>query len=250
MSSGKKDSLAKRRKLFMASTKKQAQEGGAAPLQIFQESLGYFFGDKHLLQGALRHSSFPTKGKSKHCFDRLEFLGDRVLNMLIAQRLYVLFPDESEGDLSHRYTALVCYETCAEVAHSLGLASFMEVAPGTTFGDLRILGDALEALLGAMFLDGGLEPCQVFVERHWSERLLAPMTPPQDAKSALQEKVQALGRSLPTYDVIEKSGSEHEPLYTVRVVVEGVGSALGRGSSKKMAEKDAAQHLLGEIGDL
>lgn len=238
-------SLAERRGRFAAA---KSRASGTA-LHALQESMGYFFRDESLLKGALRHSSFPTKGGSKHGFDRLEFLGDRVLNMLVARRLYESFLEESEGDLSHRYTALVCYETCAEVANEIDLGTYLEVAPGTTFEDFKILGDALEALLGAMFLDGGLEPCQVFVDRHWHDRLLAPVRPPQDAKSALQERVQALGKELPVYDVIDKRGSEHEPLFVVKVSVTGIGSAQGQGSSKKMAEKDAALHLLEQLGE-
>lgn len=215
-----------------------------SPYWEFQETLGYFFRDEHLLQGALKHSSLLSKGHTGHSFDRLEFLGDRVLNMLIARRLYESFLTESEGDLSHRYTALVCYETCVEIARQIGLDRYLEAAPGTIFADFKILGDAVEALLGAMFLDGGLEPCQVFVDAHWHERLLSPAHPPQDGKSALQERVQALGKPLPIYEVLGKSGTEHEPVYTVQVQVEGVPPAIGKGSSKKMAEKKAAEALL------
>ncbi len=211
-------------------------------LQEFQRQVGYVFQDEQLLISALRHSS--VQGRSVHYFDRLEFLGDRVLNMLVAKRLYKTFPNDTEGDLSNRYTSLVCYETCAEIAKAIGLDQVLSVAPGTTFEDMRILGDAMEALLGAMFLDGGLQPCENFVENYWRDRIMKPVHPPQDAKSALQEWAQAHGKPLPVYEVINKTGSEHEPLFTVEVTVEGLPPAQGQGTCKKLAEKKAAERML------
>lgn len=213
-----------------------------------QSKLDYSFKDIELLKAALRHSSLIKKDSrtfgSERSFDRLEFLGDRVLNLLVAELLYRHFIFESEGDLAHRYTALVCYETCAEVAKDISLDYFLEVAVGTTFDDLRILGDALEAILGAIYLDGGFQPCRRFVELHWKERVLKPSVPPQDPKSTLQEFAQSQGKDLPEYSVVDKSGSEHNPIYTVSVFVEGYPLVKGIGHSKKIAEKNAAENLL------
>lgn len=217
-------------------------------LREFQQNLGYRFRTPRLLEEALRHSSMIHKDSSlcvsERSFDRLEFLGDRVLNLLIAEILYKQFEAESEGDLAHRYTALVCYETCSEIAYEIGIDRFLEVASGTTFTDLRILCDALEAVLGAMYLDGGEAPCRQFVEQHWKEKILRPVRPPEDAKSALQELAQAEGKDLPLYTIESKSGSEHAPTFTVSVRVKGYPTTHGVGQSKKAAEKAAATALL------
>lgn len=220
-------------------------------LSEIQKSIGYTFQNLNLLQEALRHSSLiqknphhPLAQGSERSFDRLEFLGDRVLNLLIAETLYKQFENESEGDLAHRYTALVCYATCAEVAREVQIDRFLEVAAGTTFDDHRILCDALEAVLGAMYLDGGEAPCRRFVQAHWQEKILRPVRPPEDAKSALQELAQAEGKALPLYTVEGKSGTEHSPTFTVSVFVEGYPTIRRTGHSKKFAEKNAAAALL------
>lgn len=213
-----------------------------------QRYLGYCFKDLKLLEKALRHSSLEPKFQHHHIsersFDRLEFLGDRVLNLFVAEILYKHFDTESEGDLAHRYTALVCYETCAEIAYKIGIDRFLEVANGTTFNDLRILCDALEAVLGAMYLDGGEVPCRRFVEQHWREKILCPVRPPEDSKSALQELAQARGKGLPIYTVEDKRGSEHAPTFVVSVKVDDYPVVRGTGQSKKAAEKMAAAKLL------
>lgn len=222
-----------------------------------QKILQYFFNEPSLLEAALVHSSLiHQKVKEvevppempERSFDRLEFLGDRVLNLLVAELLYRHFPQESEGDLAKRFSALVCYETCADVAISIRLPGFLYVAVGTSFKDLRILCDALEAVLGAMYLDGGLAPCREFVKAHWIKRLQQEV-PPKESKTYLQECTQALGKPIPVYELREKSGSEHEPHYIVAVLVEGFPPVLGHGSSKKTAEKDAAGKFVKQFGE-
>lgn len=220
-------------------------------VQQLENVLQYTFIDRKLLEEALIHSSlihntYTTNHseESKRSFDRLEFLGDRVLNLLIAEFLYQCFPEESEGDLAKRFTALVCFKTCAEVANEIHLSHFLKVAQGTTFNDLRILCDAIEAIIGAMYLDGGLIPCQRFIQKYWKHKIINSIHPPQDPKSLLQELVQASGKPLPIYEVVEKTGSEHAPIYTVSVQVEGYDLLLGNGNSKKTAEKEAAAKFL------
>ncbi|MDR2464261.1 MAG: ribonuclease III [Holosporales bacterium] len=213
-----------------------------------QENIGYKFRNKSLLIMALCHSSVAKKDRStgfyERGFDRLEFLGDRVLNMSIAELLYTAFPTEDEGSLSKRYIALVCFETCARVAININLEEFLEVAKGTSLEELRILCDALEALLGAMYLDNGLHVCQEFVKNNWSQFLFQPIAPPQDPKSKLQELVQSKGYALPEYTVLKKDGQDHSPSYTVAVRVKGQPNIIGIGQSKKAAEKNAATKML------
>lgn len=221
----------------------------SSPLQEFQELLGYYFDDEETLRQALTHSSLSQikDGTVYRSFDRLEFLGDRVLNLLVAELLYKEFQKESEGDLAHRYAGLVCFETCSLVAVEINLPQFLMVAPKTNLDDQRILCDALESILGAMFLDGGISPCRRFVRKHWKNRVKESVKPPEDPKSELQEWVQSKWKILPFYRVIEKSGTEHSPLFQVSVQVEGIGTAIGSGSSKKNAEKEAAQKLLTKL---
>ncbi|MDR1908050.1 MAG: ribonuclease III [Holosporales bacterium] len=219
-------------------------------LQKLESNIKYKFKDEALLRAALRHSSLSAKtsDSSNRSFDRLEFLGDRVLNLTVAEILYKNFPTESEGDLAHRYTALVCFETCSFVAKNVHLDKYLKVASGTSFDDLRILCDALEAVIGAMFLDGGLDPCRGFVDTHWKDLFLKPVTPPQDPKSMLQEMIQSKGGKLPEYVVMEKRGSEHNPVFSVSVYVDGWAPVKGVGQSRKAAEKDAAARLLELMG--
>ncbi|MDR1598162.1 MAG: ribonuclease III [Holosporales bacterium] len=210
-----------------------------------EANIHYSFRDKELLYAALSHSSVIASALVIRSFDRLEFLGDRVLNLLVAECLYKKFPTESEGDLAHRYTVLVCFETCADVAKRMQLDEFLDVAGGTSVDD-RILGDALEAMIGAMYIDGGLAPCQQFVETNWMD-LFLQIAPPHDPKSTLQEIVQSKGYPLPTYTVLEKSGDDHAPTFTVAVDVETWPTTVGSGPSKKIAEKDAASKLLAQM---
>ncbi|MDR0632942.1 MAG: ribonuclease III [Holosporales bacterium] len=215
----------------------------------FQEILGHRFSDEALLRAALVHSSVAC-GDRKREFDRLEFLGDRIINLLIAECLYKKFPAEHEGALAHRYSKLVCFEICAEVAEDIGLPAVLDVAAKTNFCDMRVLCDALEAVVGAMYLDGGLQVCKDFVEKHWKAMLEDCSSPPPcDPKSELQEFAQSKWKTLPVYDVVDRTGADHAPLYKVTVRIVGVEMAtdVGVGRSKKVAEKDAARNLLDKI---
>ncbi|MDR0631103.1 MAG: ribonuclease III [Holosporales bacterium] len=215
-------------------------------IQALQLNLKYTFRDTSLLVRALRHSSVAPKvgNQVDRSFDRLEFLGDRVLNLIVAEFLYKHFDKESEGDLAHRYSALVCSQTCADVARRVKIDEYLDVATGTSFDDLRILCDALEAVVAAMYLDGGYEPCKTFVERNWRDLFFSSIEPPSDPKSVLQELIQSKGCPLPEYVVMNKAGSDHSPTFTVSVTVPGWAPVTGVGQSKKAAEKEAASKLL------
>jgi len=211
--------------------------------------LGYAFADPALLEEALTHRSAAGRGSA--AYERLEFLGDRVLGLVVADMLMQAFPDENEGALARRLAALVREDTLAAVARDIGLGPKIHLGPGEAESGGRennaLLADVCEAMIAAIYRDGGLEPARRFIQAHWSARLAAEPAPPQDAKSALQEWAQARGLSLPSYRVVEREGPDHAPVFTVAVEVSGKPSAVATGASKRVAEQAAARMLLEEI---
>jgi ribonuclease-3 len=216
----------------------------------FLEKIPYTFQDQGLLQKALTHPSGVRSRKASD-FERLEFLGDRVLGLLVAQMVYKRYPSEKEGDLAKRFAALVCREACLEVAHQMQLSGHLKASLGEGVPDSVILADAVESLIGAIYLDGGLKAASAFIDEYWPALLEKDHRPPKDPKTCLQELAQSksLG-SVPTYEVLDHSGPAHTPTFTVRVVVKGLGEATGIGASKRQAEQMAARALLREIGYL
>lgn len=214
------------------------------------ERMGYDFADQAWLTEALTHPSAVTKPHEK-TYQRLEFLGDRVLALVVAQMLIERFPDESEGHLARRLNELVRYETCADVAREIGLGSSLILGAGEarSGGEDKpaILGDACEAVIGAIYRDAGFDAARNFVQRLWSQRLENTANPPRDAKTALQEWAQGRGLPTPHYQVIERSGADHAPAFIISVAVAGKGEAEGRGGSKRAAEREAAEALLARL---
>lgn len=210
--------------------------------------LSYNFKDKTLLTRALTHSSAAKTAEASN--ERLEFLGDRVLNMLVAELLDQSFPKEREGDIAKRLTTLVCAPTLAEIAAEIGLpdAVILSAAEKNSGGahKTNVIADALEALVAALYLDGGLDEARDFVRAHWQDRLHKTSRPPQDAKSALQEWAQGQALPLPHYELIERAGPDHDPVFTMKVTLEGK-EAQGQGASKREAEKAAAEAMLQQI---
>ena len=208
------------------------------------ERLGYHFRSADLLLEAVTHAS--TAGD--YSYERLEFLGDRVLGLVVAEMLFRHFPEEPEGLLARRHAALVRQDSLAAVAVQLDLTQHLRLSPGEVEGGGRsnpaILSDVCEAILGAIYLDSGLAAARPLIERLWRPLLEADQRPPQDNKTALQEWAQGSGRPLPLYVETARSGSAHEPLFTVRVLVEGEEPAEGQGRSKRAAEQVAAGALL------
>lgn len=208
-----------------------------------QEKIGYVFKDPNLLSAAITHSSIRSGGKD---FERLEFLGDRVLELVVSDILYKHFPKEREGDLARRLAALVCREACDEVSQRLELSNHV-MAVGTDLGTRTgILSDAVESLLGAMYLDGGLAPCYKFIEQYWYGLRDSLLQPYKDSKTTLQEWAQARHRTTPVYDIVSSTGPDHAPVFMVKVTVLN-SSAQGEGFSKRQAEQKAAQNFLGMI---
>jgi len=214
--------------------------------------LGHRFAERRLLREALTHASVSARGRrGRISNERLEFLGDRVLGLVIATLLFRHFPRDSEGALSRRHAALVRRETLAEIALDLELGRWLEVARGEDEGGGRdspaILADALEALIGALYLDGGLAPAEAFIERHWRERLETRAAPPQDAKTSLQEWAQGRGLERPVYEVVRIEGPAHAPSFEVVARLADRPPARAVAASKRAAEQTAAATLLAQI---
>ncbi|MEO5938326.1 MAG: ribonuclease III [Sphingomonas sp.] len=185
-------------------------------------------------------------------YERLEFLGDRVLGLAMAEWLYELFPDEPEGGLSKRLNALVTGAVCADVARGIGVQAHLRLGKqarddGASDSD-NVLGDVMEALIGALYLDGGYAPARDFVRSAWGDRLHAGARAPQHPKSALQEWAAAHNRKTPHYEVTDRSGPQHAPRFTVRVSLGGFAEAEATGTSKQEAETAAAAALLAQVG--
>lgn len=203
---------------------------------------------------ALTHSSYgATQGQGKpRNFERLEFLGDRVLGLVIADLLFAHFPETDEGGLAKRLNALVRKETCALVAEKIDLGAYLLMSPGEAGAGGRskmaILGNACEALIGAVYLDGGLDAARRFIETNWLELIDEVRSAPQDAKTTLQEWAQARGLEPPTYEVKRREGPDHAPTFTITVTLKDKGPADGVGSSKRSAEQAAAETMLRREG--
>jgi ribonuclease-3 len=213
-------------------------------MPLFLTQISYQFQDESLLKNALTHPSMSRSQKVSD-FERLEFLGDRVLGLVVAQMVYERYPNEKEGDLAKRFAALVCREACLEVAQQIHLSEFLNASLADTSPNSVVLADAVEALIGAIYLDGTLEAATVFIHNYWIPLLKKDIRPPKDPKTALQELAQSksLG-SVPVYEILEHSGPAHTPTFTVRVYVSGFGEAIGTGTSKRQAEQMAAKALL------
>ncbi len=209
--------------------------------------VGHSFKDKDLLHHALVHSS-ASAGRGAATYERLEFLGDRVLGLVVAEMIYRRFPVEPEGDLARRHAALVRREALARVADAAGLGQYIVMSRGEEDAGGRanpaILADVCEALLGALYLDGGLQAAAAFIEAHWPAMMEEALAPPKDAKTALQEWAQSRGLPLPLYDTVDLKGPDHSPVFTVRVTVQGFPPAEASGASKRVAAQAAARALL------
>ena len=216
-------------------------------------ALGHQFARPSLLAEALTHRS-AAQGKGRRgagSNERLEFVGDRVLGLVMAEWLIERFPGEQEGELGRRFAHLVSRPVLAEVAASLGLGTALRIAPNEARAGLgaqaNALADTMEAVIGALFMDAGLDPPRRFVRGAWASAMEGHERPPTDPKTALQEWMMARGLPLPAYAVSERSGPSHKPEFVI--LVSGAGqSGTGTGGSKREAERAAASDLLGKLG--
>jgi len=218
-----------------------------------EKTLGHRFANPALLVQALTHRGALGAGRKSNDpvsdaegNERLEFLGDRVLGLVIADALLRSFPGENEGALAPRLAALVSAPTIALVADKFGLTEYVKVAKGQRVetAETAVLADACEAVIGALYLDGGLTAAEAFITAHWGDLMNAEIVPPKDAKTALQEWAQGRGLPLPAYRVVDSSGPAHAPSFVMAVTVQGYPEKQGQGRTKRIATQAAAVALL------
>jgi ribonuclease-3 len=239
--------------------KNRARGAEAAPSltrdqeEACEAAIGYRFKDQTLLHRAMTHRSAAQGRAAEWSNERLEFLGDRVLGLVIVETLMERFPATREGDLAPRLNALVSRDACAVIGAELGLGQFLivdksERATGGT-EKRSLLANATEAVIGAIYTDAGLEKAQKFILQAWGKMLKGSAEKPRDPKSALQEWAQATGLATPTYRHDAREGPDHAPHFTATVLVAGRDPVSGTGASKQHAERDAAHKMLAAIGE-
>lgn len=223
---------------------------GQALVEALKERTGHAFQDAQRLQRALTHAS-ARGGGSGADYERLEFLGDRVLGLTVAEMLFLAFPNATEGELSVRLNALVNAETLAEIAEEIGLPDLIRAGSEirTLSGRKRVnlRADALEALIAAIYLEGGLDAARSFVLRYWEPRSRSSGAARRDAKTALQEWAHQRG-AMPAYTMENREGPDHDPVFTISVTVGDLSPGTGRGRSKREAEQAAAAAVLRREG--
>jgi ribonuclease-3 len=226
--------------------------GSVDSLDLLAETLGHRFADPKLLVEAVTHpSAAKLRGTARRGYERLEFLGDRVLSLIVADLLWRRFPEASEGELTRRHTQLVKQATLATVATKMNLGRYLAASPGEAATGLHenasVLADLCEAVIAALYLDGGLAVACGVVERWWGAQLADVPAPPLDPKTALQEWAQAQGLKLPVYRTLKSEGPAHRRSFTVSVSVQGLPDAAASGPSKRTAETAAAAATLANI---
>lgn len=214
-------------------------------LSQFEKILGYKFRNIDLLKSAFTHSSMSRKGHRN--YERLEFLGDRILGLVVAKYLFHHYPNDKEGGLAKRHSKLVSGEICAQISESLNINPFIIMTKGEEDGGGRnnkaILADICESLIAALYLDGGFDEAEKFILNYWAPYLNNQISPPVEPKTALQEWVQGQSGELPIYSVLDERGPSHDKIFTVKVDVKGFPSQSAEGKSKKNAETAAAKKM-------
>lgn len=229
------------------------KRGPKAGLPDLEERIGHHFSNQALLTQALTHTSVvkPVPGRHDN-YQRLEYLGDRVLGLMVAHALYERFPEAKEGELSRRLAELVRKETCAEVAEAWGVAPYIIFGNGVprtaNRANRSILGDVCESIIGAVFLDGGYDAARLVVERGFDKQISGPAAARRDPKTALQEWLQSKGGQPPIYTLVERTGPEHAPHFRIEVAGAGLDPIEGTGASKRSAEQNAAENALRALG--
>lgn len=222
-------------------------------LADLEARLGHVFANRKLLEHALTHmSAAPAEAKRTGSYQRLEFLGDRVLGICVAELLFSTYPAAEEGELSRRLADLVRKETCAEMALAWAIGPHLKLGDGEAASGARknkaILADAFESIVAAIFLDGGYLAAKRTLEAALGDRLRQTLRPPRDAKTALQEWAQGQGLPTPSYAEVGRSGPDHAPVFKVAAHVQGLADGVGEGRSKRIAEQVAAENFLRREG--
>ncbi len=233
--------------------KKRSKISAKAATAAIEARIGHKFADPALLATAFTHvSALKSARKRGDSYQRLEFLGDHVLGLIVSDMLYRAFPNADEGELSKRLADLVRKESCADVAKSLGLLDDIKLGAVGAGAGARLrksmLSDICEAVIGAVFLDGGYGAAAQFVERNWTERMRKPRRPLRDPKTVLQEWAQGKGLPTPVYREIERTGPHNDPQFRIAVELPGLELAEGTGGSKRAAEKAAASAMIAREG--
>ena len=220
----------------------------AAACEAVERALGHTFSRRDLFERALTHSSYSGGKAEVRDLERLEFLGDRVLGLLTAEELWRRYPDLDEGQLAPRLNALVRKETCAAAARAWNVGPALRLSKGEDKNGGRgrdgVLGDACEALLGALYVDGGLEAARAAYESFWLGRFDEIADGHEEPKTVLQEWAQERGHGTPSYKTVNRRGPDHAPLFTVRVAVGKLGTEEAEGTSKQAAQTEAATRVL------
>jgi len=221
----------------------------AADMKAFQGRIGYEFSDPALLVTAVTHSSRSSATRPDN--QRLEFLGDRVLGLVMADALLKDDTTASEGQLAPRFNALVRKETCAEVARDIDVGAVLKLGRSEMMTGGRrkqaLLGDAMEAVIAAVYLDGGLDAAKSMILRLWGDRIQRVEADARDAKTSLQEWAQGRGQNPPSYKEISRTGPDHAPIFTIRCQLDDGAFADAQAGSKRIAEQQAAKALLQEV---
>jgi len=220
-------------------------------LQSVQDNIGYHFKDIDLLQRALTHASFGDGNRLVGNYERLEFLGDRVLGLIAAETMFSKFKNAKEGKLAPLYNALVDRNACEHVARQFGLGDAIRMSPSEENAGGRnkasILADATESVIAAVYLDGGLEAARSVFDRGWGDAVSQLTEKPRNPKSDLQELAAKKGYGQPRYDLLEQAGPDHRPIFVVRVELDGFDPCEGQGGSKQEAQREAATAMLQRI---
>jgi ribonuclease-3 len=236
----------------MTAPKRSRTSRGESLGDLIERLSGRRVADEALLRQAFTHAS--ARNAEEADYQRLEFLGDRVLGLVVAELVHGRYPQASEGDLSLRLNALVRAETLSEIAEEIGLSPHIRasgsVAGAASRKALNLRADVMEALLAVLYLDGGLEAVRAFVARHWGGRLDGDVSSLRDAKTALQEWLHQALKAVPRYEIDDRSGPDHAPVFKVSVHVEGLEPTTGTGRSKREAEQAAATAMLKREGVL
>ncbi len=215
--------------------------------KIQKKVADYTFNKVSLLEEALTHPSLS----GRHNYQRLEFLGDRVLGLVVSDWLLDLYPDDDEGQLNQRFSSLVRRETLAEIARNLKIVNMILLAPGAEQEGTRDKGaiqcDVCEAVIGAIYLDGGFDAANAFIRAHWKGIVQKDVNAFKDAKTLLQEWCQARNLPLPRYNVVSRTGPDHNPIFIMQAEVEGVDQASAEGTAKRFAEQAAAAALIEQL---
>ncbi len=225
---------------------------GKDSIRELEGRIGYQFTSLKYLQRALTHASAARSGCDGYQYERLEFLGDRVLGLVVSELLFETFPDAKEGELSLRLNALVSGKTCALIADEVKLHEFIRTGIDlkhlTSKRMQGVRADVVEAMIAAVYLDGGLEAAAGVVRKLWQQRLFLADAARRDSKTALQEWAHAQKLGTPQYELVNQTGPDHDPLFTVRVHLEKNEGENGKGRSKRSAEQNAARKVLEREG--